>query len=333
MFTAKSEMDLRLQVKDKFFSQYKVSLEDKRIDFLVYSPTSLFTSEAFLWAESKKDITSVNTMFAQLLLTIKKTVDAGEMPPKFLGVFDKEKIALIEYHHILPVFALNDFNWNEKPSSVSKKTENTVAKYLTKEALHIFRFKEDESELRDFIKNNFVVGNVSLNKSQITKNNFVTIYNKWVDTVRPTINLRFEEFKKHDILDGDFYLADLLSKDNKPLYKKLKIFLQETHYSINIDKIEHLIKEVHFNDQGSAHKQFWTKYKRPPAEEYWQYMLDRRDLLVPQHIRERRGAYYTPRIWVEKSQEYLEKAFGIDCREQADSAPSANGTVPLLHQY
>ncbi|MDR2757368.1 MAG: hypothetical protein LBC20_16860, partial [Planctomycetaceae bacterium] len=58
-FSVKSEMDLRMQVKDKFFpkNQYHVSLEDRRIDFIVSAPTSLFTSEVFLWAESKKDVT------------------------------------------------------------------------------------------------------------------------------------------------------------------------------------------------------------------------------------------------------------------------------------
>ncbi|MDR2344532.1 MAG: hypothetical protein LBE18_00545, partial [Planctomycetaceae bacterium] len=181
-FSVKSEMDLRLCVKDQFFpkSKYHVSLEDKRIDFIVSAPSSLFTSEVFLWAESKKEITPVNTMFAQLLLTIKKIIDSGEMPPKFLGVFDKEKIVFIEYHHLLPVFNLNDFNWHEKPSTVSKKTENSVAKFLTKESLYQFNFKKDETELHEFIKTNFVVGNVPLYKSQINKNNFVTIYNKWV---------------------------------------------------------------------------------------------------------------------------------------------------------
>ncbi|MDR2171089.1 MAG: hypothetical protein LBP59_13175, partial [Planctomycetaceae bacterium] len=68
-FSVKSEMDLRLKVKDKFFSGYQICLEDQRIDFIVSASTSLFTSEVFLWAESKKDITPASTMFAQLLLT------------------------------------------------------------------------------------------------------------------------------------------------------------------------------------------------------------------------------------------------------------------------
>jgi hypothetical protein len=34
------------------------------------------------------------------------------------------------------------------------------------------------------------------------------------------------------------------------------------------------------------------------------------DLLLPQNIREYTGAYFTPEIWVEKSQDYLAQTFG-----------------------
>ncbi len=33
--------------------------------------------------------------------------------------------------------------------------------------------------------------------------------------------------------------------------------------------------------------------------------LKRRDLLVPQDIRERKGSFFTPKIWVDLSQKYL----------------------------
>jgi len=86
---AKSELDLRVKVKDTFFGGYSVDVEDERVDFLVYYEHTGFFTETFLWAESKDKPTDVFEMFAQLLLTIKKKVDAGEMPPKYLGVFNK----------------------------------------------------------------------------------------------------------------------------------------------------------------------------------------------------------------------------------------------------
>ncbi|MEI2711224.1 MAG: hypothetical protein V9E96_19735 [Chitinophagaceae bacterium] len=55
-----------------------------------------------------------------------------------------------------------------------------------------------------------------------------------------------------------------------------------------------------------TYQQFWKRYKRPPIKEFQEYIIERRDLLVPQDIRERKGAFFTPRIWVELSQKYLD---------------------------
>jgi hypothetical protein len=33
---------------------------------------------------------------------------------------------------------------------------------------------------------------------------------------------------------------------------------------------------------------FWKNYKRPPSKQYQEYIILRRDLLVPQDIRERK---------------------------------------------
>jgi hypothetical protein len=33
---------------------------------------------------------------------------------------------------------------------------------------------------------------------------------------------------------------------------------------------------------------FWKNYKRPPAKQYQEYIIQRRDLIVPQDIRERK---------------------------------------------
>jgi hypothetical protein len=329
--TTKSEMTWKLSVKEKYFADFAAEFDEKHIDFLIYAPQGTLFADAFLWAESKRFTTDVTTMFAQLILTIKKTVDAGDvLPPKFLGVFDREKFAFIEFHKILSIFNLNDFDWTEKPSSVSTKTKNTVANFLTKEALYLFEFAKDEAELKDFIKNNFLSGTCDVTQSQITKNNFITVYNKWVNAVRSTIAADFDELREYDVLDADFYLADLLSENNESLYPQLKISLRGTYYVINVDKVKRLLREVLFNDGGKEHAQFWLRYKRPPKEEFHEYMKMRRDLLVPQKIRERKGAYFTPAVWVEKAHEYLENTFGENWQDEFYIWDCCCGTANLL---
>jgi hypothetical protein len=336
MSSPKREATWKLQVKDRFFADYAVEFEENNIDILVYPPEGTLFADAFLWAEAKRGIVEVPEMFAQLLLTIKKTVDAGDiLPPKFLGVFDQEKIAFLEFHHILPVFYRSDFNWNDKPSHVSEGTVKIVEQFLTDEALIQFNLKNDEQELREFIKANFVIGRDNTSKIQITKNNFVTVFMKWAGMVRPTFDMSYDELAEYGLIDGDFYLGDLLSEDNVTLpdFKNLKVVLKNDCYEINVPvlgKKRRLFVEVHFVDHGKTHKLFWEKYQRPPKEEFRDYMKDRRDLLVPQDIRERKGSFFTPQIWVEKSQEYLEKVFGENWQDEYYIWDCCCGTGNLL---
>jgi hypothetical protein len=275
-------------------------------------------------------------MFAQLLLTIKKTYDKGDLlPPKFLGVFDNQKIVFVEFHHVLPIFNVNDFNWSERPSTVSDKTVQVVKKFLDTTALIGFSFKENENELKEFIKNNFVIGSTDAVRIQITKNNFISVFMKWLATVRPTIDINSEEAKEDHLIDGDFYLGDLLSEDNVtlPQFQNLPVVLHNDHYRIKVKvegKRKRLINEIFFRDNGKAHKDFWTKYQRPPKEEFHGYMQDRHDLLVPQEVRERKGSFYTPQIWVEKSQEYLAKVFGENWQDEYYVWDCCCGTGNLL---
>ncbi len=89
-------------------------------------------------------------------------------------------------------------------------------------------------------------------------------------------------------------------------------------------------KQADFNDGQKAHTQFWNKYERPPKEEYWDYIVERRDLLVPQDIRERKGSFFTPQIWVELSQKYLTDMLGENWQDEYYVWDCAAGTGNLL---
>jgi len=65
-------------------------------------------------------------------------------------------------------------------------------------------------------------------------------------------------------------------------------------------------------------------------EQYWDFMVDHRHLLVPQDIRERKGSFYTPKIWVELSQKYLADVFGEDWQDEYYVWDCAAGTGNLL---
>jgi hypothetical protein len=79
-----------------------------------------------------------------------------------------------------------------------------------------------------------------------------------------------------------------------------------------------------------TYTQFWKLYKRPPIKEFQDYIIKRRDLLVPQDIRERKGAYFTPRKWVELSQKYITDCLGENWQDYYYIWDCAAGTGNLL---
>jgi hypothetical protein len=324
-----------------FFNSSKYAYEPNigNIDFIVTEAKTLkgnMWKRHYLWAESKKGIAEIYSMLTQLVLTVKKTYEKGEhLPPPYIACFDTSKIAFVPFHDILPIFNDNDVNWNVTPSNHTTddflKTKKEIEK-LSKKTIIIFNFETDKDEIVNFINKNLVAGNITA-KFQINKNNFVIIYGKWLDKVKKSIPIDWPLVKKSGIIDGDFFLADLLSKDNYTLKDKLFVVLMNNQYKFDKrfdDAGFSLSKEVGFNDNQKVHKEFWDKYDRPPPEEYWDYIINRRDLLVPQDIRERKGSFFTPRQWVELSQKYIADVLGENWQDEYYVWDCAAGTGNLL---
>ena len=304
------------------------------------APTDATTTEfqSLLWAEAKRGrVTDIYKPLVQLVLTIgrARTFDSY-LPPPFLGVFDAEKIVFLPYKEILPFFALNDFNWNVTPSDDSTREFGLLygAVKATLEAegeLYLYRYDAHAEELRAFIQQHFSQGGGQI---QVNKNNFVAVYQRWLATVQPSIAVDWALLKKQGIIDGDFFLADLLSEHNQTLKEALYVLLQDNRYVLD-RKIDSrglfTSSEVFFKDKQRAHTQFWSLYQRPPREEYWAYIIDRRDLLVPQDVRERKGSFFTPRQWVELSQKYLADVLGENWQEEYYVWDCAAGTGNLLN--
>lgn len=334
------EEELKNKVAHDYFWIYDCTKIIGNVDFCVcmhQSQKELFEQESLLWAEAKKGSSDIYNSIVQLILTIGKARTFDKfLPPAMLGAFDGEKIAFIPYNDIHEVFYLNDFNWNVTPSNHNTKEFKLIhekVKTIIDTKTLLFNFLKDDRELKKFIKKNFIVGKFGLTKTKIDKNNFMVIYNKWLQSVKATIAVNWEVAKKSGIIDGDFYLADLLSHENNTLKEKLYVLLKHDHYELDRKINESGLfshSETSFTDKQIAHTQFWNKYDRPPKEEYWDYIVERRDLLVPQDVRERKGSFFTPQIWVELSQKYLTEVLGEDWQDEYYVWDCASGTGNLL---
>lgn len=337
------EEEVKNRIRDQFFQEYDATPVIGDIDFAVTLRQNeglpeLFDREYFLWAEAKAGTKEdILASFVQLIITIGKARTHEKLlPPRFLGAFDEEKIAFIEFHNVMEVFYQNDFNWNVTPSNHETREFHYLYDLLHDQLsreISLFDYKKDEKDLRRFIRSNFKMGKKKVMKTRINKNNFPVIYQKWLVKVKPTIVIDWEQAKKKGIIDADFFLADILSKENITLKEKLFVLLKKNFYELD-RKVDSAglfdMKRAEFNDGQVAHEQFWNRYERPPRKEYWDYIVQRRDLLVPQDIRERKGSYFTPQQWVELSQQYIADELGENWQDEYYVWDCCAGTGNLL---
>jgi hypothetical protein len=326
-----NEEELKNRLRPLYFSNFDANAELGKIDFTVTDlpsenePILARDKHWYLWAESKRGHSAnIQESFVQLILTIgKEKTNERELPPTFLGAFDAEKIAFIEYNKIMYVFSLNDFNWNVTPSDHQSKEfkllYDMVCDMIVTYKME-FHYATEEKALVKFISDNFRLYRTNVRKMPVTKSNFVAVYLRWRKEVLPSIAVDWKDMNKIGLFEHDFFLADLMSSENRTIIEKLHVLLEDDKYiadrKINpagfLDE-----KTVSFRKGGIfKHRGFWNKYQRPPKEEYQEYIIERRDLLVPQDIRERKGSFFTPKIWVEKSQEYLENTLGPDWQQE-----------------
>jgi len=84
--------------------------------------------------------------------------------------------------------------------------------------------------------------------------------------------------------------AELLHKNNAPVFS--------------------LGGKIYELGNREGYRQFWTIYHRPPEAEYRNYLLERRDSLIPLDERSFKGAYYTPLAVVDKAYDKLTETLG-----------------------
>ncbi|HRP59163.1 MAG TPA: hypothetical protein PK833_02610, partial [Vicingus sp.] len=274
------EEELKNKVGEDWFKHFDTTEILGNIDFTVFpKQDNLFGRTPLLWAEAKTGNFDIPSMFVQLIITIGKarTFDKT-MPPAFLGAFDFKKIAFVPYINIQDIFYLNDFNWNVTPSNHETKEFQLIKQRIEatlKKNTYIFDFVNDEKDLVYFIKNN-VAKATTTSKLKIDKNNFIPIYLRWLEIIKPNIDVNWDELKKANIMDSDFYLADLFVDDNDTqnleddlsIRDSLFVVYQNQGYKIAKENIKQMFDATINLKNKETYLQFWKRYKRPPLKEF-----------------------------------------------------------------
>ncbi|MFC3050602.1 hypothetical protein [Kordiimonas pumila] len=251
-----------------------------------------------IWFEAKdKGGTSTYAMFTQLLHYVQADLDKGEPLPPFLAVIDCEKAALMKTSDVVPFLKKKTIKWGKSASQFPKEALDEVSTHI---GTHFVSFKIS-THAEEFISTTkAAIKSGDIIRAQITPDNLKQVFDKWVNMIGREITGVSEDkyallFFADIMSDGTYAThvdlpAELLHKGDKPVFT-----LEGHNYDLG-------------NMEG--YRQFWAIYHRPPKAEYRNYLLERRDSLIPLDERSFKGAYYTPLHVVDKAYDKLTETLG-----------------------
>ena len=282
---AKSEED----VKDAYI---------KALGLKGYSKNLIDIQTKEIWFEAKDTPRhSTYAMFTQLMHYVQDALNKGDHVPPFLVVIDTKKAAIMKSEDVLPFLAKKTIRWGKSASAYTQEALDAISAHI---GTHFVSFKiethEDEfiSTIKAAIKNGDII------RTQITPDNLKQVFDKWVVMVGREIK---------GVAEDDYallFFTDIMHDGTAATHDNLTAALMHKN-GAPVFSLEGKIYELG-NKEG--YRQFWAIYHKPPKAEYRNYLLERRDSLIPLDERSFKGAYYTPLAVVDKAYDKLTETLG-----------------------
>lgn len=251
-----------------------------------------------LWFEAKDTSKhSSYAMFTQLLHYVQVALNKGDDIPPFLAVIDTEKAAIMKSADVIPFLAKKTVKWGKSASQYTQEALDEISAHI---GTHFVSFKisthEDEfiSTVKAAIKSGDII------RTQITPANLKQVFDKWVVMVGREIDGVDEE--DYALL----FFADIMHDGTASTHENLPAALLHK----NGKPVFALAGKMYELGSKEGYRQFWAIYHKPPKAEYRNYLLERRDSLIPLDERSFKGAYYTPLAVVDKAYDTLAKTLG-----------------------
>jgi len=259
-----------------------------------------------IWFEAKEGYKhSTYQMFTQLLHYVQQALSNGEEVPPFLCVIDTRKAALMKTADALPL--LNNkkqpIKWGKSASGYTQEALDVVSAYIGT-YLVSFKIETHEEEFISTIKNAIKSGDII--RTQITPDNLKQVFDKWVGMIG--VEIKGVAAEEYALL----FFADIMSDGTVSTHSNLPAELLHRGNS----PVFSLGGKIYELGNKEGYRQFWAIYHRPPQQEYRNYLLERRDSLIPLDERSFKGAYYTPLAVVDKAYDKLTETLGKNWQEK-----------------
>lgn len=289
--TAKSEED----VKDAYI---------KALGLKSYTKGLIDIQTKEMWFEAKDTgKNSCYAMFTQLLHYVQVAVDKGETVPPFLAVIDTEKAALMKLSDVLPFLKKKTVKWGKSASQYTQEALDEISAHI---GTHFVSFKISTHEEEFISTAKAAIKSGDIIRIQITPDNLKQVFDKWVSMIGDEISgvdtenyalLFFADIMHDGTISTHANLpAELLHKNGAPIFN-----LGGKYYELG-------------NQDG--YREFWAIYHKPPKFEYRDYLLERRDSLIPLNERSFKGAFYTPLHVVDKAYDQLSESLGKNWQKE-----------------
>lgn len=251
-----------------------------------------------IWFEAKDGYKhSTYEMFTQLLHYVQEWLNLWLEVPPFLCVIDTQKAAIMKTADVIPFLEKKTIKWGKSASGYTQEALDAVSAYI---GTHFVSFRIDthESEFIETIKNAIKSGDII--RTQITPDNLKQVFDKWVEMIGREI--QWVEEKDYNLL----FFADIMMDGDHSTYKDLPTKL------VYVDGNPTFFLEGKLCQLWSkeGYRNFWQIYHKPPKAEYRDYLLERRDSLIPLDERSFKWAYYTPLHVVDKAYDKLTETLG-----------------------
>ena len=251
-----------------------------------------------IWFEAKHGSQiSTYAMFTQLLHYVHTALKKGESIPPFLAVIDSRKAALMKTSDVLPLLKKNTIKWGKSASQYTKEALDEVSTHIGTYFVS-FNIKTYGDEFIEAVKTAIAQGDII--RAQITPDNLKQVFDKWVEMIgREIANID----ESHYAL---LFFADIMSDGTLATHENLPAELLHK----NNEPVFMLNGRLYELGSKEGYRRFWSIYHRPPAQEYRNYLLERRDSLIAIDERAFRGAFYTPLHVVDKAYQLLNNTLG-----------------------
>lgn len=257
-----------------------------------------------IWFEAKDSGKhSTYEMFTQLLHYVQDGLNRGEKLPPFLCVIDTKKAAIMKTADVLPFLEKKTIKWGKSASQYTQDALDAVSAFIGTHFVS-FRIETHEIEFIETIKN--AIKNGDIIRTQITPDNLKQVFDKWVEMIGKEIAwVREEDYAL-------LFFADIMHDGTQSTHMDLPA---ELLYK-NGNPVFSLSWYIYELGNKEWYRQFWQIYHKPPKAEYRDYLLERRDSLIPLDERSFKWAYYTPLHVVDRAYDKLSETLGDNWQKE-----------------